>query len=158
MTIALSVAVGLCFAAEPSDYTRMKIPEEAVQLENARFSIPLANQAKRALLLFEQGRKGQPFVELRPDQASDLAGAEYKQIEGFKPILVKWTFIEPADEKGLNLVFTHFPTVHIKDDVLFISSSGIDIGDVGKTIEGVLIIQVANNPKDVVFKLSKVGW
>ncbi|WP_411825371.1 hypothetical protein [Luteolibacter sp. AS25] len=156
--IAFLVTAGLCFAAEPSYYNRLRIPEGATQLEYAKISIPLANKARIALFLYEQGRKENLFVELRPDQARDLAGDGYKQIEGFKPILVKWTFVEPTDEKGIGLVTSHTPTVYIKDDTLFVSSSGIDIGDVSKTAEGALIIQVANNPKDVVFKLFKVGW
>jgi hypothetical protein len=157
-TIALLVTAGLCFAIEPSDYTPPRIPEGATQLENTKISIPLANKAKSALLLYRQGHKEKLFLELRPDQAKDIAGDGYKQIEGLRPILVKWTFIEPTGEKDISSVSSHFPTVHIKDDILFVSSSGIDIGEVSKTVEGVLVIQVANNPKDVVFKLSKVGW
>jgi len=158
LIIAPLIIAGLCLAAEPSDYVPLRIPEGATQLESTKILIPLANKAKSALLLYTQGRKDNLFVELRPDQASDLAGDGYKEIEGFRPILVKWTFVEPTDEKGIDLVSSHSPTVYVKDDTLFISSSGIDIGDVSKVVEGGLIIQVANNPKDVVFKLSKIGW
>lgn len=152
------MATGIALAAEPSDYTPLKVPEGALEVDSARIAIPLVHKAKSGLLLYENLRKDKLFCELRPDQASDLAGSEYKAIKGLKPILVKWAFIEPADEKGVNLVIAHRPEVHSKDGVLYVSSSGIDIGNVSKLVEGVLIIQVANNPEKIVFKLSKVGW
>lgn len=155
---ALLMAAGIALAAEPSDYIPLKVPEDALQVDHDRLAMPLAHKAKRGLLVYENSRKDKLFCELRPDQARDLAGAEYMAVEGLKPILVKWAFLEPVDEKGLNLVVAHRPVVHIKNGVLYVSSSNIDIGDVGKVVEGVLIIQVENNPQDVVFKLSKIGW
>ncbi|HEX7261926.1 MAG TPA: hypothetical protein VF258_08935 [Luteolibacter sp.] len=157
-TLALLIAADIALAAEPSDYIPLKMPEGALKVDSARIAIPLAHKAKSGLLLYENTRKDKLFCELRPDQASDLAGAQYKAIEGFKPILIKWAFIEPVDEKGMNLVIAHMPSVSSKDGVLYVSSSGIDIGDVGKVVEGVLIIQVATDPKNIVFKLSKIGW
>ena len=152
------IATGICFAAEPSDFIPFKVPEGATQVDNTRISIPLAHKAKSALLLFDNSHKDKLFCELRPDQASELAGAEYTAIEGLKPILVRWSFMEPANAKEQNLVIAHRPAAYVKDHTLYISSSGINIGDVGKVVEGVLIVQVASNPEKIVFKLSKVGW
>lgn len=156
--VAFLMAVGIALASEPSDYTPLKVPEGGLKVDNNRIAIPLAHKAKSAFLLYEHSNKNKLFCELRPDQARDLAGAEYKPIKGFKPILIKWTFIEPADEKGLNLVIAHRPTAYRKGNVLYVSSSGIDVGNVGKVIEGVFIIQVATNPDKIVFKFSKIGW
>jgi len=156
--ISILIAVEVAFAAEPSDYPRLQVPEGAVQVEEGRIAIPLAHKAKSALFLYENSRAGKLFCELQPDQASDFAGAEYKAIEGLKPILIKWSFMEPADEKGLGSVVAHRPSVYIKDGILFVSSSGIDIGNVGKVAEGGLIVQVETNPDKIVFKLSKTGW
>ena len=145
-------------AAETSDFTQGVVSEGAVELKSSMISIPLAHKARSALLFYENSRKERQFCELRPDQASDFAGAEYAEIEGFTPILVKWAFLEPVDQEGLKLVVSHRPRVSVKGGVLYVSSSGIDIGDVGKVTDGALIIQVPTIPEDIVFKLSKTGW
>ena len=158
LTIALSVAAGLGIAAEPSDYIPLEIPEGATQIENSKILIPLAHKAKSALLLYNRGRGDELFVVLQPDRARELAGKGYKEVEGLQTILVRWAFVEPVEEKDIDMVSSQAPTVYLKDGVLFVSCSGIDIGEVGRTVEGALIIQVPNAPKEVVFKLSKIGW
>lgn len=152
------LCAGICLAAEPLDRVPLQVPAGAVQIDHVRISIPLAHKAKSADLLFKKLAGDNDFCVLRPDQASDLAGAQYKEVDGLKTILVKWSFIEPTDEKSLDSVKAHNPVIYIKDDDLYVSSGGIDIGDVAKVVDGVLIIQVANLPRKIVHKLSRIGW
>lgn len=154
----LLLFTGICLAAEPSDRIPLQIPAGAVQVDGVRISFPLAHKARSADLLFKKLAGGKDFCVLTPDQASDLAGAQYKKVNGLETILVKWSFIEPVDEKELHSVIAHAPTIYSKDDVLYVSSSGIAIGRVGKVVDGVLIVQVAKLPKEIVHKLSRIGW
>jgi len=149
---------GVCSAVEPLDRAPLRIPDGAAQVDANRIWIPLAHQAKKANLLFEKLAGEDAFCELRPDQASDLAGRQHTEVAGMRTILVRWSFLEPVDEKGVDLVIAHPPTVHSKDGTLYVSSSGIDIGDVAKVVEGVLIVQVPTLPKEIVHKLARVGW
>ena len=155
---ALIMAAGVSFAAEASDYVPLRVPEGAKEIESSKISIPFAHKAKLGLLMYEKLAKEKSFCVLTPDQARDLAGDGYKAIEGFQPILVKWSFLEPTDQQGIDLVKSRSPTVHLKDDVLYISSGGIDIGEVAKVVEGVMIVQVEKEPKSVIGKVTKIGW
>jgi len=42
--------------------------------------------------------------------------------------------------------------------VIYVSSSGIDIGDVAVVIEGVIILQIEDLPKKIVHKIQRIGW
>jgi hypothetical protein len=158
LLIAMLLIAGVCSAVEPSDRVPLRVPDGAVQIDGARISFPLAHKAKSANLLFKKMAGEKDFCVLRPDQASDIAGPQYKEKDGLKTILVKWSFIEPIDEKALDLVHSHAPAIYSKDDMLYVSSGGIDIGDVAKVVEGVLIVQVATLPKKIVHKLARIGW
>ena len=148
----------VCLAVEPVERIPLRIPDRAEQVDAAKISFPLAHKAKKANLLFKKVAGDSDFCVLRPDQASDLAGSQYKEKSGLKTILVKWSFIEPKDTKALDLVNAHAPTVFSMDGIIYVSSSGIDIGDVAEVAEGVLIVQVKQLPKKIVHKLSRVGW
>ena len=148
----------VCLAVEPAERSPLRIPDGAKQVDVAKISFPLAHKAKKANLLFNKVAGDSDFCVIRPDQAGDLAGAQYKEKAGLKTILVKWSFIEPKDTKALDLVTAHAPAVFSMDGVIYVSSSGIDIGDIAKIAEGVFIVQVEQLPKKIVHKLSRVGW
>lgn len=148
----------VCSAVEPIDRTPLNIPDGAKPANSSMISFPLAHKAKKANLLFNKVAGDSNFCVIRPDQAGDIAGAQYKGKAGFKTIMVKWSFIEPKDIKALDLVTTHAPAVFSMNGVMYVSSSGIDIGDVAKVVEGVFIIQVERLPKKIVHKLHRVGW
>jgi len=148
----------ICLAVEPLERVPLKIPEGAEQVVTNNISFPLAHKSKKASLLFTKIAGESDFCVISSDQAGELAGLQYKEKAGLKTILVKWSFIEPKDIKALDLVHAHEPAVFSKDDVMYISSSGIDIGDVAKLAEGVFIVQVEKLPKKIVHKLSRVGW
>lgn len=143
---------------DPTFYVPLEIPTGATELDSSVISFPMAHQSKKGLLLHRKLAGKKAFCEIRPDQAAALVGTSYKAAEGLKPILVKWTFLEPKDEKGIDLVLTFLPTVHRKKDTLYLRSSGIDIGNIGVRTEGVLIIQVASLPTKIKSKLSITGW
>lgn len=149
---------GVCLAVDPSDRVPLHIPKGATQVEHARISFLLAHKAKSGNLLLEKMTGEGDLCVLRPDQASDLTGAQYTEKTGLKTILVRWSFLEPTDGKALDLVTTHNPIVYRKGDTLYISSSGIDIGDVGTVVESVLIVQLETLPKKIVHKLTRIGW
>lgn len=155
---AIIMAAGIGFAAEPSDYVPLAVPEGSEKVENSKISIPLAHKAKLGLLLYDKLAKGKSFCVLTPDQAKELAGDGYKAVKELKPILVKWSFLEPVDQNGIGNVTAHEPTIHSKAGVLFVSSTGIDIGEVARMVEGVIIVQVEKEPESVVVKASKTGW
>ena len=158
MLIAILLVAGVCSAIEPLDRIPLQIPDGATKIDANRISVPLAHQAKKASLLFKKLAGESAFCEVRPEQASELAGSQYTEIAGEKTILVKWSFLKPVDEKGVDLVHGHAPTIHIKDDTLYVASSGIDIGDVAEVVEGVLIVQVPKLPQEIVHKLARTGW
>ena len=148
----------VCLAVEPIERTPLEIPDGAEQVDVAKISFPLAHKAQHANLLFSKIAGDNGFCVIRPEQASDLAGPQYKEKAELKTILVKWSFIEPKDVSALNLVSAHEPSVFSKDGVIYISSRGIDIGDVAQVAEGVFIVQVEQLPQKVVRKMSRIGW
>lgn len=155
---AIIMAAGIGFAAEPSDYMPLIVPEGAQKVEIPKISIPLAHKAKLGLLLYEKLVGDKSFSVITPDQAKELAGDGYKTVKGLQPILVKWSFLEPVNQKGIDVVTAFEPTVHSKDGVLYVFSTGMDIGEVAKVVEGVMIVQVEKEPKSVIGKISKTGW
>lgn len=157
LSILLALS-GVGLAVEPADRTPLQVPDGAVEIDDSRVSFPLAHKSKSADLLFKSLAGDKGYCVLSAVQASDLAGERYRENEGLQTILVKWSFLEPADEKSLNTVKTFTPRVQIKDDVLFVSTTAIDIGDAGTVAEGVFIIQIERLPEEVRHKLMRTGW
>ena len=147
-------------ALEPIDRRPLAVPVPAgaVQVWIERISFPLAHKAKHANLLFKKTAGKNDYCVIRPEEARDIAGKQFKDVDGLKAILVKWSFHEPVDESKLDWVSAKDPVVYTKDDILYVSSTGINIEDVGKVVDGVIIVQVSKLPKSIVHKLSHIGW
>ena len=158
LLVAILFASYNCHALAPEDYTPVRVPDGALLLDTTQVSFPFAHKAIKANLLFEKAKGKNDFTELRPDQATDLAGSQYKEKKGTRTVLVKWSFVEPVGEKSLHMVQAHAPQIYKKDDVIYISSGGVDIGEVAKVVDGVLILQIPKLPKKVIHKLHRIGW
>lgn len=156
LVILFAIQVGL--AEESLVLDSVHIPADAVQVAEDRVSIPLSHKANRANLIFRKMSGKDDFCIIDSDQARNLVGSQFKEVDGLKVILVKWSFVEPVDEDSLASVHSREPTVYTKDSVLYVSSGGIDIGNVAKVVEGVIVLQVAALPEKVVHKFARTGW